>query len=187
MQIRPKRLGVCQRGVDGRDERGAPQVGRRPPIGTEFGGGGERERGGVEEGDEPGEEEAAVGDDLSCQARRNTYRDRDKGKGERGHQPPRYNRAGVRTNEASKSAQGDWDTTGNGLRRTTGGTSVQTSIARVCPSINDSGSSERSAMGGNEGTLSTSAWTRMYSRGPTPEIMKDEGTPRRGAERALEY
>lgn len=72
MQIRPKRLGVCQRGVDGRDERGAPQVGRRPPIRTEFGGGGEREGGGVEEGDEPGEEEAAVGDDLSCQAHTGT-------------------------------------------------------------------------------------------------------------------
>jgi hypothetical protein len=64
MHVGPKRLGVCQGGVDARDKRGAPEVGRRPPIRTEFGGGGERERGGVEEGDEVGDEDAAVGDDL---------------------------------------------------------------------------------------------------------------------------
>ena len=46
---------------------------------------------------------------------------------------------GARTKEASKSAQGESDT---GLRSTTCGTRVHTSIARVCPSTKDSGSSE---------------------------------------------
>lgn len=64
MQVRPKRLRVRQRRVDRRDERGAPQVGRRPAVGLELGGGGQRERGRVEEVGEVGEEDAAVGDEL---------------------------------------------------------------------------------------------------------------------------
>ena len=36
-------------------------------------------------------------------------------------------------------------------------------------------------MGGKAGSASTSAWMRMYSSGPTPEIIKEDGTPRRGA------
>lgn len=64
VHIRPKRLGVRERGVDGRDERGAPQIGRRPAVWEEFGGGGEREGGRVEEGDEVSDKGSAVGDDL---------------------------------------------------------------------------------------------------------------------------
>lgn len=64
MQVRPKRLCVCERRVDARDERGAPQVCRGPAVRQELGGGRERQRRGVEEGDEVGKEEAAVGDQL---------------------------------------------------------------------------------------------------------------------------
>jgi hypothetical protein len=98
------------------------------------------------------------------------------------HQRPRARADySARTKDASKSAQGESDTAGSGLRSTTCGTRVHTSIARVCPSKKDSGSSEWSNIGGNAGRVSTSAWTRMYSSGPTPEIMKEEGTPRSGA------
>jgi hypothetical protein len=55
---------VCEEGVDPCDEGCAPDVRRRPAIREEFGWGGEREGGRVEEGEEVGEEEAAVGDDL---------------------------------------------------------------------------------------------------------------------------
>ena len=65
MQLRPKRLGVREGGVNARDERGAPQIYGRPAVGQELGGGGQRERGRVEEGNEVREEEAAVGDDLA--------------------------------------------------------------------------------------------------------------------------
>lgn len=70
---------------------------------------------------------------------------------------------------------------GDELESTTGGTSVHTSIARVCPSTKDSGISELSTMGGRDGSVSTRAWMAMYSRGPTPETMNEAGTPRRGA------
>lgn len=61
----------------------------------------------------------------------------------------------------SKSAQGELATVGKGLESTMGGTSVHTSIARVCPSKMDSGSSEFRTIGGNDGSVSTSAWVRM--------------------------
>ena len=135
MQVRPKRLGVCEGGVDSCDERGTPEVGRRPPVRAEFGGGGERERGWVEKGDEVGDEEAAVGDDL-CEndvgrwgiwIKVETWNEKNGWKSATRNEQTRTRR----TNEASKSAQGELDTASSGLRSTTGGTSVQTSIARV--------------------------------------------------------
>lgn len=58
------------------------------------------------------------------------------------------------------------------------------SMARVWASKKDNGSSELSAMGGKKGRVSTSVCAAMYSRGPTPEIINEAGTPRRGARRS---
>ena len=54
-----------EEGVEPRDERCAPKVGRRPAVGEELGGRGEREGVGVEEGEEVREEKPAVCGELS--------------------------------------------------------------------------------------------------------------------------
>lgn len=138
MEVRPERLGVGQGGVDPRDERGTPEVRRRPAVRLEFRRGNEREWGWVEEGNEISDKEAAVGDDLSFQTDGTMRTERGRvgiSNGERntdrqsGTKIERTER--VRTNEESRSAQGESDTAGNVLRSTTDGTSVHTSIARV--------------------------------------------------------
>ena len=181
MQLRPKRLGVREGGVNARDERGAPQIYGRPTVGQELGGGSQRERGRVEEGNEVREEEAAVGDDLALRGWEG------KGQGEGARRSASEQGTGTeqarRTNEVSKSAQGDSDTARAGLWRTTGGTSVQRSTARLCPSRNVRGSSVCGPIEGTAGSQSTRAWTRMHRIGPTPEVMKDGGMPRKGAAR----
>ena len=60
MSVRPEWLGVRQEGVQARDERRTPEVGRRPSVRQELGWGGERERVGLEEREEVGEEETSI-------------------------------------------------------------------------------------------------------------------------------
>ena len=60
MSVGPERLGVRQEGVQARDERRTPEVGRRPSVRQELGWGGERERVGLEEREEVRDEEPAV-------------------------------------------------------------------------------------------------------------------------------
>ena len=64
-RVGPERLGMREEGVEPRDERRAPEVGRRPAVGEELGGRGEREGAWVEEGEEVRKEEPAVRCDLS--------------------------------------------------------------------------------------------------------------------------
>ena len=65
VRVGPERLGVREEGVEPRDERRAPEVGRRPAVGEELGGRGEGEGVWVEEGEEVRQEEAAIRGELS--------------------------------------------------------------------------------------------------------------------------
>ena len=93
MRVRPEGLRVREEGVQRRDARRDPEVGRRPAVGPELGWCGERERVGLEEGERVNGEEACVWGDLwmsllesarECRDERRTYEAGEKERPRRG-------------------------------------------------------------------------------------------------------
>lgn len=60
MKISPEGLGVCEKGVETRDERSTPQISRGPTIGSQFRRSRQSERCRVKGGEHIGEEKTAV-------------------------------------------------------------------------------------------------------------------------------